>query len=294
MLAQGEKDGGALLVFDTGGTPQGAALAARAARKAKAAVILGPVFALEVPAVLAAVGTALPVLTFSNDEALVESGAFLFGITARQTVTAVLAYAARRGVRRVAVGGAEQGWGGQARAAALGMAGELGLEVQQLSAGEPGSFAFPPGTSADLLPDALLMPDAASLARLAPGLVAQGVQPLGAFQGLDVGTDQLRSLEGAWLAAPDPARYAGFARTFEERNGSRPGAITCLAYDAANIVNQMRLGGGIDRSALLVGTGFKAICGDVRFREDGSATRALAILAVSNGGLRSATGPGGA
>ena len=53
----------------------------------------------------------------------------------------------------------------------------------------------------------------------------------------------------------------------------------------------MRRGGGIDRSALLAGSGFKAICGDVRFRDDGSATRNLAVLAVGSGALRTVSAP---
>lgn len=293
MLAQGANERGALLVFDTAGTPEGAATAARAARKARATVILGPLFAREVPAVLGVVGSQVPVVTFSNNESLIESGAFLLGITARQTVTAVLAYAASRGVRRVAVAGAGDGWQGQARSAAISAGSALGLEIQQLAEGELVSLTSPPGSGADSLPDAVLVTDAASLARIAPGLVAQGVQPLGAFPGLDLAPDQLRALENAWLAAPDPARFAGFARAFEERNGSPPGAIACLAYDAANIANQMRIGGGTDRSALLASAGFKAICGDVRFREDGSAARALAILAVSKGVLRTVAPPVG-
>lgn len=289
-LAQGGKASPELLVFDTGGTPEGAAGAARAARKAGATVILGPVFAREVPAVLAAAGGAVPVLSFSNDAALLDGGAFLLGITAQQEVAAILAYAAGRGIRRVGIGGAADGWGGQVRAAAATAAAALGIDSYPLPAGDFSTLPATAGGVSDGLPDAVLMADAAGLARIAADLAARGVQALGAFLGLDLSPEQFRTLDGAWLSAPDPARFDGFARSFEQRNGSRPGMIAALAYDAANIARQLRLGGGTDRSALLA-TGFKAICGDLRFREDGSATRVLAILAVSAGGMRTVAQP---
>jgi hypothetical protein len=113
------------------------------------------------------------------------------------------------------------------------------------------------------------------------------MQVLGAITGLDLPPETLHALEGAWFAAPDPAGFASFARAFEERVGSQPGLITGLAYDAMHIVEQLRMGGGVDRSALLAATGFKGVCGDVRFREDGSAARTLAILTVKSGNLAS-------
>ncbi len=270
-LAQGGSDGGghrddAIRVYDTGGTPEGAAVAARAARKAGATIVLGPVFAREVPAVLGAVGRDIPVVTFSNDAALVESGVFLLGLTARQSVATILGYAAQRGVRRVAIaGGPDQGWGAQARVAALAVAPAVGIELA-------------PELMRDPLPDALLALDPATLASTATRLNGQGVQLLGAFQGLDLAPDLLTRIDGAWMAAPDPIGFAAFARAYEQRNGSAPGTIAALAYDAAGIALQLFRGGGTDRSALLSSGGFKAVCGNVRFHEDGSAARALAIL----------------
>ncbi|MEO6093879.1 MAG: penicillin-binding protein activator [Novosphingobium sp.] len=283
-LAQVATQRDAFRVFDTGGTPEGAAAAGRAARNAGVGIVFGPVFGREVPAVLRALGPGIPVVTFSNDAALIESGAFLLGLTARQSVTAALAYAAGRGIRRVAISGPVEGWGAQARAAALAAGPALGLECTQLAAGAT-SLAGVSG-SGDGLPDAVLCSDPAALIALAPQLAAQGVQALAAFQALDLAPDVLARLEGAWIAAPDPARFAGFARAYELRNGSAPGAIAALAYDAANIADQLRRSGGTDRSALLAPNGFKAISGDIRFREDGSAARSLAILQVSAGGLR--------
>ena len=279
-LAQADSDKGAFKVLDTGGTAQGAASAGVAARKFGAALVLGPVFEAEVPAVLAAVPRTVPVLSFSNSAALIESGAFAFGITARQAANAILRYAARTGLRRVAIGGKPDGWGLQARAAAAQIATELGIESFTL----PGDGDTIPVSGATF--DAVLMTDVASLARIATAGTGGAVKLLGMAPGLDVAPETIRALEGAAIAAIDPVRFAGFARSFEDRYGSAPGVITGLAYDAAGIVRQMRLGGGVDRSALLSANGFKGVCGDIRFREDGSVARTLAVLQVVDGKFR--------
>ncbi len=291
MLAQATNAKSSLVVYDTGGTPEGAAAAARLALKKRAGVIFGPLMAVEVPGVVAAVGGTVPVISFSNDANLRESGAFLLGITARQSVSAILQYASDRGIRRVAVGGENQGWGAQVRAAAEVEGAALGLTVSPLPAGDLFTVPSNVAGSADGLPDAVLMPDIAGLAQLAPQLAANGIQPLAALPELDLPGEMFRQLEGTWLAAPDPAGFANFARQFEQRMGTRPGIIAALAFDASSILNQMRQSGGLDRSAVLATNGFSGVCGQVRFREDGSAARNLTILELAAGGIRKIAAP---
>lgn len=284
MLAQAGNEKNALLVLDTGGTPQGAAQAAAAARKKRASLIIGPLLSAEVPAVLAASGGQIPVVSFSNDANLRESGAFVFGITARQIVRAVLQYAADRGIRRVAVDSATDNWTMQVRDAAMVEGPAIGLII-----GEGPGAAF--ASSEDGLPDAMLMSDPARLTTMNPQLAAQGIQPLAALSEVDFAPDMVRRLEGTWLAAPDPADFAKFAQLFEQRMGTRPGIIAALAFDAASMVAKMRMGGGLDRSAILAATGFIGVCGHVRFRENGSAARSLAIMELVNGGIRKVAEP---
>ncbi len=278
-MTQAANEKSTMLVFDSGGTAAGATAAAKQAMRSHAGIIIGPLLSIEVPAVLAVTRSTLPVITFSNDAALLDSGAFVFGITPRQTVSAILRYAAGRGVKRVAIGGGTGDWGRQALLSGTQVGKQLGIETWPLS---PQLLAV----GADALPDAVLITNAAQLAEIAPAAAAQGVQLLAAMPSLDLSPEALRVLEGAWFAAPDPGGFAGFAHSFEERNGSRPGTITGLAYDALNIVRQIRAGGGTDRSALLSPSGFKGVCGEVRFREDGSVARGLAVLAVVGGQLR--------
>ncbi len=244
-------------------------------------MVVGPVFSAEVGAALGVLGSETPLIAFSNDAQLVDRGAFLMGLTAPQLVNAIMTYAARRGVRRFAIGGTNDGWDGQVRGAAAVAGPELGVTT----------FAFQgfPATidaNGEGLPDAVLMPSVAALMEAAPAAAANGVQLLAALPSLDLSDNTLRRVDGLWLAAPDPEPFTAFARAFEARNGTRPGLIAGLAYDALRIVAQMRASGGADRSALLVPGGFKGVCGDLRFRDDGSASRALTILAVGNGALR--------
>ena len=281
IMAQGAIDTRTLKVFDTLGTAEGAAAAAGAARKARASVVVGPVFAAEVGAALGVLGSEAPLIAFTNDVHLVDRGAFLMGLTAPQVVNAIMAYAARRGVRRFAIGGTNEGWDGQVRSAATVSGVSLGVTTSAFQ-----GFPAIIDAAGEGLPDAILMPSVAALLEAAPAAAANGVQLLAALPSLDLSADTLRRVDGLWLAAPDPEPFAAFSRAFEARNGSRPGLIAGLAYDAMRIVAQMRLSGGTDRSALLVPSGFKAVCGDVRFRDDGSASRALAILAAGNGELR--------
>ncbi len=274
-LAQG-KDAKALIVVDTGGTPEGAAAAARTALKKGARLILGPLASAEVAPVVAAAG-GVPVLAFSNDLALRESGAFLLGVTADQAVAPLLRYARSRGVRRLGLVPGSDAWGMQVAASARAAAEREGIDLAAAPAGAAlGGYLR--GASA---PDALLASgDLPAAARAADGT---GVQVLGAFAGLDAAPATLAQIDGAWLSAPDPAGFRTFADAFEQANGVAPGVIAGLAFDAANIAQALRRAGALDRSALLSGRTFDGVCGALRFRADGSASRAMAILAVTKG-----------
>ncbi|WP_404711573.1 hypothetical protein [Sphingomonas sp. MMS24-J13] len=267
-LAQGGDKKG-LIVLDTGGSAAGAAAAVGAALKRGAGLILGPVFSPEVQPAVDAAGGQVPVVAFSNDAGLLDRGAFLLGITADQSVAPLLAYARGRGVRRIAITPGATAWDSQVVAAAIRAIPRLGLTLVEREA------------------DARLVTgDPAAMAAAARTIRGSGVQVLGASAGLDADPAILASLDGAWLSAPDPAAFADFASAYEGQNGTPPGVIAGLAYDAVRISVLLRHGGGTDRSALLAAQGFKGVCGDLRFRDDGSAQRDMAILAVDSGRYR--------
>ena len=280
-----------LLILDTGGTPAGAVAAVALARRGDARIIIGPVFSEESRAAAQAAGP-IPVLSLSNDEALVGSGAFVLGITATQSVTAILSYARSRGVRRVAVLGGPSRWAAQGSAAAERLRGSDGLDVRML----------PPATgTADLiaalrragdgdLPDALLVTEGGDTLRSAARTVAAtGLQLLGTQQALEL---PAREVTGAWLSGPDPAALSALDDRYRTSGAGNPGLLAVLAHDAMTIVETLRGGGVVDRSALLTAQPFPAISGAIRFAADGSAMRELPILVAGPDGYARTDGIG--
>lgn len=275
-----------LLVLDTGGTAAGATVAVAQALKGNARIIIGPLFAEESRAAALAAG-AVPVLSLSNDEDLIGSGAFLLGITATQSVTAVLGYARGRGVRRVAVLGGPSRWAAQGVAAAQRLHGTASLDIRMLPEGtEPANLmaALRRGGGGEL-PDALLVTEGGDALRSAARATAtSGLQLLGTQQSLEL---RAEDISGTWLSGPDPAALSELASRYRAGGASNPGLIAALANDAMTIVERMRNGGMVDRAALLATQGFQAITGPIRFAADGSAVRDMPILvAAANGYIR--------
>lgn len=269
------------IVLDTGGTAAGAVAAVQLALRRDARAIVGPLFAEESRAAAQAAG-AVPVLSFSNDEDLIGSGAFLLGITAGQSVTAVLRYARGRGVRRVAVFGGGSRWSVQGNAAAERLRGAAGLEVTMLPAGTLAADLPAALRQTGGLPDALLVTEGGdALRQAARALAGSGIQLLGTQQAMDLPP---QNIAGAWLSGPDPDALADFAGRYQKAGATGPGLIAALAYDAMTIVEALREGGVVDRSALLSVPSFNTVTGPIRFAADGSAARALTILVAGPDG----------
>ena len=281
MLA--ESDARLMFALDTAGTADGAAQAAQAAVKRGAAMILGPLTSWEASAAAGAVAGRVPVVAFTNNPAAQASGAYVFGITATQATTAVLRYARSRGVRSVVVVGDGSAWSNAASEAAVKAQGDLGLDIRAVAV----TPANPLPAIGDA-PDAVLLPGSGdAVLGAARALRDSGVQLLGTVQTLDNRPSALAALDGAWIAAPDPAAFGGFSAEFEAKNGGDPGAIAALAYDAAKLARTLRDGNRLDRAGLLGTDSFAGVTGAVRFRTDGSCSRDLAILVAAADGYRS-------
>ncbi len=263
-----------ITAYDTGGTAEGAALAARNALKAKCAMILGPVSAEELNAVTTEVARRVPVIAFTNNAVARSLGSFVFGITPAQVTSAVLRYARSRGVRSVVVVDDGSPWSLAAALAAGKAQGEVGLDIRVLTVVEG-----QPLPAAGDAPDAVLLPGSSeTVLAAARNLKGTGVQLLGTVQALDHRPAALETLEGAWIASPDPAAFGRFAGEFRSRHGGTPGALAALAYDAGGVVKTLRAKGSLDEAALLAETNYSCVTGNARFRSDGSVARELAIL----------------
>ncbi len=260
--------------YDTGGTPAGAALAARNALKSKAAMILGPVTAEELTAVSAEVARRVPVIGFTNNAVARAPGSFAFGITPAQVTSAILRYARSRGVRNIVVIDDATPWSAAAALAAGKAQGEIGIDVRVLTVTDGA-----PLPQAGDAPDAVLLPGSGeAVLAAARNLKATGIQLLGTVQALDHRPAALETLDGAWIASPDPAAFGKFAAEFRSQHGGTPGALAALAYDAGGIVKLLRAKGSLDEAALLGETSYTCVTGNARFRSDGSVARELSIL----------------
>lgn len=92
-----------LMPRDTGGTPEGAAAAARTAIADGARLILGPLFAAEAAGVVQQARAAnVSVVSFSNDRAVAGGGAFILGVPPQSQIERIVGFARSRGLSRFA------------------------------------------------------------------------------------------------------------------------------------------------------------------------------------------------
>lgn len=94
----------ALLPYDTGGTPEGAAAAAERAIVRGAQIILGPLLASSVKAITPLAQEAgVQVVAFSNSRSVAGDGVYILGFDPYQQVAAITKYALSQGLLRLAV-----------------------------------------------------------------------------------------------------------------------------------------------------------------------------------------------
>jgi hypothetical protein len=197
---------------------------------------------------------------------------------------------------------AAQAGGELVRVARYDASGDPSSAIQTLTgapAPQPGSqqgrggAPQPRATQVDF--DALVMPDQAGrLLTIAPLVQFYGVDParvriLGsAFMGWDSRIQREPSLVGAWYAAPPPEARADFDRRYRETYNRDAPPLATLAYDATAVAAVLAKTHDGDFSAAAIGApqGFAGMDGVFRFRADGTAERALAVIEVQPTGLR--------
>ena len=124
----------ALLPIDTGGTPEGAAAAARAAVEQGARLILGPLFSQSVAAVgPIARAHGIQVVSFSNDRTAAGDGVYVMGFTPEVQVGRIVEYARSRGVARVLALVPEGAYGDRVEQSLWAAARALGMEVREVA-----------------------------------------------------------------------------------------------------------------------------------------------------------------
>ena len=292
-----------LMVKDDKGTPEGAKAAAEDVLKRGATLILGPLFAKNVAAVAPVARKAgVPVVAFSSDREVAGNDVYLLSFQPTPEVERVVAYAAKRGMKRYAALIPQDGFGKVVEAVFRDAVARAGGSVVALE-------TYPGNANALLAPlrkisidiataeggpvDALFLPGGQEYLELLGRLLPQAkidtskIKLLGTG-GMDysnVGRDA--ALIGAWYPGPDPRGWSDFAQKYAKSFSQAPPRIAGLAYDAVNLAIALASdagGQGFTAATLTRTGGFTGIDGPYRLLPDGTSDRALAILEVQKFG----------
>jgi ABC-type branched-subunit amino acid transport system substrate-binding protein len=242
------------------------------------------------------------VISFSTDSSVAGGPVFVSGFLPEAEAARIVSFAAARGFGRIGVfhpytpygdaalrGAGEGGYSGGARIVTQ-SGYERTFQGIQEGAGPFAGAAFDAGVSAILLPESGKGLQTVAAFMDYGGLDPAQVKYLGLGQWNASATLQEPTLRGGWFPAPDPDRLDTFAGLYSARYGTRPPFIAVLGYDAVQVAGQLlaeaRRTGTRDPFGyreLTRPEGFQGALGPLRFRPDGLAERAMAILEVGDG-----------
>ena len=193
-----------LLPRDTGGTPDGAAAAARDALASGAQLILGPLFAESARAVKPIAGLGrVAMVAFTSDARVAEQGAYVMGFTPEEQIERAIAHAMAEGLTRVAVLTPDTPYGNKV------------LTAVNISAGRAG------GTIADIVQ---YPPDIDSLSDQMHGAIRQIAQ---FAQRREAWENAMAALERRLAADPENQRLQREVEALDRRQ-----TLGALEYDA--------------------------------------------------------------
>ena len=284
-----------LLIKDDAGNPQGASQGTQQALDEGAEIILGPLFALSVPATAQLTrARGVSVIAFSTDSSVAGRGVYLLSFLPESDVNRIIEYAASTGKRSFAALLPENAYGNVVEAAfkqAVGRRGGRVVGFEKYGADRAAAAR----TVAQALgqADALfLADDGDSVVTVADALTAAGAN-LKNIQLLGTGLwDNPRvfaspALQGGLYAAPDPSGFRSFSGRYRAKFGADAVRTATLAYDAVALVAALAKTQGPQRfspEVLTNPSGFAGIDGLFRFRADGTNERGLAVMRVGSGG----------
>ncbi|MFV0369629.1 MAG: penicillin-binding protein activator [Hyphomicrobiaceae bacterium] len=294
-----------LLVKDSGGTAEGARVAAGEAVRDGADIILGPLFASSVAAASPITRQAnIPVLAFSNDTRVAGNGVYLMSFLAAPEVDRIVSFAASRGKQRFAALIPADAYGNSVEPAFRSAVQRNGGTLVHIERYSPRANAMldPVKRTAEAINnaraagapvDALFLPGGQdTLPQLAPLMAYNGIDPkslqllgTGSWDYPNVGREQ--TLAGGWYPSPDPRSWQDFSGRFARTFGSAPPRLASLAYDAVNIAVSLASGDAQSRysaMALTNSRGFNGVDGNIMFTPSGLSQRQLAVIEIQQYG----------
>ena len=293
-----------LIPRDTLSTPEGAVAAAKAAIQDQNALILGPLFAEDLKAIKPITTAAnIPVMSFTTDWTLAGQQTYIMGFMPFSQVARIADYAQQNGRTQFAVIAPATEYGDIATQALTRASVSIVAQLRYAPAAtdlknKVGDFitqnkkVAADGTES-LNFSALLLPQGGeSLRSLVSLLDAQGVNSgntkfIGTGLWDDPSLAQSPALYGAWFAAPEPTLRRDFEKRYQDNFGETAPRIATLAYDATALAAVLaRSVNGINPyspETLTNPRGFAGMDGLFRFRSDGLAERALAVIEITPG-----------
>jgi ABC-type branched-subunit amino acid transport system substrate-binding protein len=284
-----------LLIKDDAGSPQGAQQGTQQALDEGAEIILGPLFALSVPAAAQLTrARGVTLLAFSTDSSVAGRGVYLLSFLPESDVNRIIDYAAGTGKRSFAALLPDNAYGSVVESAFKQAAPRKGgriiaFEKYGADRGPAARNVAQALTQADAL---FLADDGEALAQVAAALAAAGanlknVQLLGTGLWDNPRVFATPALQGGLYAAPDPSGFRSFSGRYRTRYGSDPVRTATLAYDAVALVAALartQSGQRFAPDVLTNPSGFAGIDGLFRFRSDGTNERGLAVMRAAPGG----------
>ena len=296
-----------LAALDTGGaniritlydTAPGAAAAARRAVAEGNGLILGPLFSEDVSAVAPIARAAkVPVISFSNDNAISGDGVYLLGFSPDQSIDRVVTYAKSRGLVRIAAlvpGGA---YGRRVSTALIKSVEGAGSQVVTMQTYDRSPAALAAAVK-KLGPasgyDAVLIADNGRIALQAGPLVRKAAGSAPRLLGTELWNTEFAlskspAMQGAWFASVSDTMYRSLSAKYRAQFGRPPYRLASLGYDAVLLAVRIgaawKIGEPFPQKALDDKGGFAGVDGAFRFGKDGIAQRALDVQQVGTDGF---------
>lgn len=284
-----------LIPRDAGADEASANAAARALVNDGADIIIGPVLREGVAGAAGAVrGQNIPVIGFSSDRTIGGNGVYLLSFQLEDEISRIVAYAAERNVRSIALLAPSNEYGRRVEAALRAEARARGVTIttaQLYSRTDAEAAAAATALAATIrttpTQGILIAESGTPLRSIGTALVRGGVdQRQVRFMGTSVWAGEAQrepSLAGGWYVSPDPSARTDFESRYQTTYGQAPTRLSSLGYDAvalAALLSRDQGSRGFSRPSIENSEGFAGSDGLFRFRANGAIERGLAIIEV--------------
>lgn len=293
-----------LLPFDTAGTENGAKEAVTKAIDANVDIVLGPVFRHTTKAAASlAKERGVNVISFSNDKALLEDSVFLLSFDPAEQIERVVDYAHSRGINEFSALAPDNTYGITTIKELteslkrkhlpfkkiewyLTTDANLSKSIQRITRLPAGTTDSPEKSEGLLVPEGgrVLLSIVSRLYR--KGVSSKRYRLLGSGEWDEQAITKEPKLAGGWFATSPPEQRNIFEKNFRNVFGYKPVRIASLAYDGIALAAFLVKEDNFSRKAILNKRGFVGVNGIFRFRENGVAERALAVIEITEESFR--------